>query len=253
MIDFHCHLAPNVDDGACSVQESIQMLESLENQGVRCVVATPHYYGVHLAVNDFLQKRDAALSALKSEYKGNVKIVGGSEINLFTCLNADLADLAPLAIEGTRYALVEASFEKSWGQEWWNKLDGFVRSTRLIPVIAHVEKYPAVWCNPSLVCKLIEHGCLIQVNCDSLTDGGKFSLASALLKHGNVHFLGTDAHNVSSRPPKYSAAAEKIAALYGTGILERLKNNAINALSDAFVTVEDYTEVKKISLFKFYV
>lgn len=253
MIDFHCHLAPNVDDGACSVNESMQMLESLENQGIRCVVATPHYYGVHLTVKDFLQKRDAALTALKSEYNGNVKIVGGSEINLFTCLNADLADLAPLAIEGTRYALIEASFEKSWGKEWWDKLGGFVRRTGLIPVIAHVEKYPAVWRNPDLVYELIGRGCLIQVNCDSVIKGGKFSLASALLKCGNVHFLGTDAHNVSVRPPKYADAAKKIAALHGVEVLERLKRNARDALNNAFVTVDDYTKVKKIPFFKAYV
>ena len=45
MIDFHTHILPCIDDGARSLDESLALLQMLEEQGVDTVVFTPHYYG----------------------------------------------------------------------------------------------------------------------------------------------------------------------------------------------------------------
>ena len=42
MLDFHTHILPGVDDGSRSVDESLQMLERMQVQGIETVVATPH-------------------------------------------------------------------------------------------------------------------------------------------------------------------------------------------------------------------
>ena len=65
MLDFHTHLLPGIDDGSQSVDESIQMLECMQMQGVEQVVATPHFYANHESVEDFLARRNAALQSLK--------------------------------------------------------------------------------------------------------------------------------------------------------------------------------------------
>ena len=44
MIDFHAHILPKMDDGSKSAEESIAMLKIQAEQGIRCVVATPHFY-----------------------------------------------------------------------------------------------------------------------------------------------------------------------------------------------------------------
>ena len=43
-VDFHSHILPGVDDGAKSVDESIDMLLLEKEQGIDVVVATPHFY-----------------------------------------------------------------------------------------------------------------------------------------------------------------------------------------------------------------
>ena len=43
MIDFHNHVIPNVDDGPSETQESISMLQSAQDQGIKEVVQTVHF------------------------------------------------------------------------------------------------------------------------------------------------------------------------------------------------------------------
>ena len=44
MIDFHSHILPAMDDGSRNIEESLQMLRMLQEQGVERVIATPHFY-----------------------------------------------------------------------------------------------------------------------------------------------------------------------------------------------------------------
>ena len=41
MIDTHCHLLPEIDDGARSQAETIQMCRLARDDGVATIVATP--------------------------------------------------------------------------------------------------------------------------------------------------------------------------------------------------------------------
>ena len=40
---MHCHILPGLDDGSKSEQESVQMLKLAKKQGIRGLIATPHY------------------------------------------------------------------------------------------------------------------------------------------------------------------------------------------------------------------
>ena len=42
MIDLHCHILPNIDDGPKSIEQSLKMASVLEQSGYKQVVATPH-------------------------------------------------------------------------------------------------------------------------------------------------------------------------------------------------------------------
>ena len=63
--DFHSHVLPGIDDGSTSVEESIAMLRMAAEQGVRRVIATPHFYPRHDSPEHFLEKRNLAESALR--------------------------------------------------------------------------------------------------------------------------------------------------------------------------------------------
>ena len=43
LIDIHCHIIPGVDDGAESLEDAVRMLRMEYAQGVRKIIATPHY------------------------------------------------------------------------------------------------------------------------------------------------------------------------------------------------------------------
>ena len=42
MIDIHCHILPNIDDGACNLDETVAMAKTAVKNGIHTVVATPH-------------------------------------------------------------------------------------------------------------------------------------------------------------------------------------------------------------------
>ena len=42
-IDMHSHILPNVDDGAKDIEETRKMLQMAYDDGVREMVATPHF------------------------------------------------------------------------------------------------------------------------------------------------------------------------------------------------------------------
>ena len=43
IIDVHAHILPGVDDGARDMDEALKMLKRAASQGIRAVIATPHY------------------------------------------------------------------------------------------------------------------------------------------------------------------------------------------------------------------
>ena len=48
MTDIHCHVLPGVDDGARDMDESLDMLAIMYDEGIRNVIMTPHYHGGHV-------------------------------------------------------------------------------------------------------------------------------------------------------------------------------------------------------------
>lgn len=214
MIDFHTHILPGIDDGASTVEESLELLGILSRQGVDSVVLSPHYYGRRRNVQTFLHEADRAYCALREAYHGNIKLVRGAECNISTCANSDFGELKELSIGGTTYILTELSFEKKWTEDLWERIDNLLIEG-LIPVIAHVELYPAVHRHKEYAQQLVAMGCVLQVNCDSFLDRKFKKILDFLFANELVSCLGTDTHNLTSRPPHYRAATEEICNRYG--------------------------------------
>ena len=64
MIDWHSHILPEMDDGSKDVSESLLMLDSLRDQGIESVVATPHFYANDEPVETFLERQKASFDLL---------------------------------------------------------------------------------------------------------------------------------------------------------------------------------------------
>ena len=43
MIDFHTHILPNIDDGAKSIEETMELVEEAKKVGFEAIISTSHY------------------------------------------------------------------------------------------------------------------------------------------------------------------------------------------------------------------
>jgi len=76
--DIHCHILPNIDDGAKDVEISVNMAQIALAEGINRIIATPHFDPDANNMEDFIAKRAEAISHLKDELKAR-----GIEIDIF--------------------------------------------------------------------------------------------------------------------------------------------------------------------------
>ncbi len=245
MIDIHTHILPHLDDGAKDTRTSIAMLTKLQQQGVKTVALTPHYYGKRSSPDAFLQRRNAMYERIKAQIPEGLQVRLGAELH-FTGINMPENDeLCKLAIEGTKYILIEFPFTMAWTGELTSRLSDFIRDTDYTPIIAHAERYPEIKKNPALVSEFIRMGCLIQVNAPAFLDKRERKLAFALLKHGFVHCLGTDAHDMEMRAPDISTAKDAVEKAGYAAMWKRAENIMQDVIEGRQVRVECGLPIKK--------
>lgn len=51
MIDMHCHILPNVDDGANTLIDSLEMARWAVAEGIHTIIATPHHKNGNMLMN----------------------------------------------------------------------------------------------------------------------------------------------------------------------------------------------------------
>lgn len=214
MIDIHTHILPGVDDGSKDVEESIKMLGILSAQGVDTVVATPHFYIEMADAKTFLEKRNAVAEMLKEKLNSadferpRPQIALGAEVQFYNDLHM-LDELEKLCIDGTNYILVEMPFIE-WTQRTYQVLEQMCVNRDVVPVVAHLERYREFKKNPEAAICLKESGALVQINSESLCERSTRRRALKMIKNELVSFIGSDAHNTTTRPPCLEDAFEII-------------------------------------------
>ncbi len=243
--DFHSHILPAIDDGAKNISQSLAMLEVLEKSGVKNLVLSPHFYCGHTDYDKLIESREAAFCELKSQYEGNIQFRLASEVGA-NMKYRKFSLLKNLAIEGTNYLLLELPFKSDWSDlgEW---LVDLMEETDLIPIIAHVEYYEQVLAKPQIISDFIDMGCKIQVNATSFLDKGLQGLVFKLLEYGQVHCIGSDAHNMEKRPPKIGECGDTIKDRLGEDVILKINNR-----SDKILDGIDFNASYKKSVKKFF-
>lgn len=210
MIDLHTHVLPCLDDGAVSLEESLEMLRMAAAAGTTDIAATPH-------ANDLYQFDPVDVETRLAELR---KVAGqvprlhyGCEMHL-TPENLAAALRAPESYTIARrgYLLLELSNF----QIPPNAVDlfGQLMNAGMRPILPHPERNPLLQRDFSRLREWVDLGCVLQVTGESF-DGrfGKSAKASAdeLLKRGLVHFVASDGHHVKQRPPLLDAARRHVA------------------------------------------
>lgn len=201
--DLHTHVLPAVDDGAQSLQQSMQMIRLAWANGTRTIFLTPHYRGAYRKnTPEHLQKVFSELCKVVAVEFPEMRLFLGSEIYYGSDVPEKLEVGQILSLNHSRYALIEFQSNTLYSRIVMAVSE--VIGAGFIPVVAHIERYAVSRTQPELVDELIQMGALIQMNADSILGKHGFGVKQychRLLKNGKVHFIGSDAHNTDTRPP----------------------------------------------------
>lgn len=244
MIDFHTHILPDIDDGADGVATALALIQAEKEQGVSEIVLTPHYYGQKLSPSQFLEKRQRAFEKITGEVEG-IKIRLGAEIYFDEMEAASNKSLCKLAIEGTKCVLFELPFTDMWSEKLLLKIRDFILETGYTPIIAHVERYPAVRKNPAYLAALTDMGCLFQVNTRSFVFKKMQNLALTMLKKGFVSCLGSDTHNLTDRTPDLASVKQHLEEIGEGERVAKIFNTMRKILDGKKVKKPAYQPIKR--------
>jgi protein-tyrosine phosphatase len=225
MIDLHCHLLPEIDDGSSSRAMSLEMARIAIADGITVTACTPHIYpGLFENRGEDIQRRVAELAVELREAGLAMELTYGADIQVVPELIAGLKSGVMPTIGGSRYFLFEPphhTVPPMFAQSIFDSL-----AAGYVPVITHPERL--TWLDavhyPWFV-GAARNGAWIQITAGAVV--GRFGReakywAERFLGDGLVHILATDAHEPRHRPPVLSEGRAAAEAWVGPEEAERL-------------------------------
>lgn len=233
MIDIHCHVLPGLDDGAPDMDTALEMLRIAEQEGIKEIIATPHYKEGRGCANPEQMKAVLQQVRVRAAEKGiSTKLYPGNEIYYCSSLTDKLEKQRICSMNDTALVLIEFSpYETFFNiRNAMEDILGF----GCIPILAHAERYQCMVQNTEHVRELWKIGCRIQVNAGTVT--GHYGLRAKhfvhrLIKEKLVDFIGTDAHGIRERKPEMQKCAKVLYRKYESNYVDAiLFGNAENDL-----------------------
>lgn len=221
MVDIHCHILPAIDDGSDSIETSCLMAEMAIEDGVTHVIATPHASEAYPFVPELIRERR---DELQMRFEGRLTLATGCDFHLsFENLLDIRRDHERFTLNQKSYLLVEFadySIPPSLDQALHE-----LQLAGLRPIVTHPERNPLIRAQPERLYKWLRQGCYAQVTAQSLL--GKFGesareIAQLWLDVGAIHFLASDAHNLTSRPLRLKETYDRVAQTRGEEVARAL-------------------------------
>lgn len=172
MTDLHCHILPGIDDGAKDVSVSLELLHKEYEDGVRNIAFTSHFNSERTTVEAFLEKRAAAYARLTEALKEkpmDFRFKLGSEV-YFSPKLCEL-DAKALCMGDTAYMLIE--FPTTHKPHFIKQTLYALQEQGILPLIAHIERYPYVLDDPTLLYEWVAAGAYAQINAGALLQDAK--------------------------------------------------------------------------------
>ena len=211
--DIHSHLIPGIDDGAKSMEDSIEMVSSFIDQGYTKLITTPHIMSHRFPnTKEILEEGLVLLKEALKERGLEIEIEVASEYYLDETV-MDLVESRDILTFGANYMLFEMSYVQPL-----HHLEEMVFEIKVAgytPVLAHPERYVYMHDDFSKYERLKEKGVLFQLNIPSL--GGYYSkpvqkAAKRLVEAGMVDLIGSDAHKMTHLSALQKVRSQKIYA-----------------------------------------
>jgi protein-tyrosine phosphatase len=216
VIDLHCHVLPDIDDGPAAIEGSLALARIAAAAGTRVLVATPHVNGRYRNDAQTIARLVAELNArlvaeeVRCADGAPLEVRAGAEVALTLVAELDRAELSRLTLGGGPWLLVEPPFARVAPN-----LDGILLELQREGwriVLAHPERCPAFRREPRMLARLVRAGMLTSITAGSL--GGRFGeeardFALALAREEMLHNVASDAHDEVQRRPEIGIELER--------------------------------------------
>ena len=216
MVDIHHHLLTGFDDGASSLETSLAMARIAADDGITHVVCTPHANDKFPYDPELVRDKITELQGLLTRDQIHLQLGRGADFHLtFDNIQLALREPERFSINGRGYLLVELpdfGLPPNLAETFYE-----LQLAGLPPILTHPERNPTLQAERHRMRDWLRGGLLVQLTAGSvLGHMGKAAkkMSHTLLRNRWVHFLATDAHNTTSRPPKMREAYEAVATKY---------------------------------------
>ncbi|TBW26436.1 tyrosine-protein phosphatase [Gramella sp. KN1008] len=220
--DFHNHILPGIDDGAQTVEESLELIKGFEEIGISKFVATPHIIGEYYPNTPRTIK--SALNLVQNNIKSQVKICAAAEYMMDQHFVEFINNKELLTVVGKKVLVEMSYFQPPLNLK---EILFTLQNNSYSPILAHPERYTYLHSKSLEGYKdLKSRGCRFQLNMLSLSGHYGASIQKTsfyLIEAGLIDFICSDVHKKEHLekiktiriPKKYS---EKIKAIIENNI-----------------------------------
>lgn len=229
MTDIHSHILHRIDDGPAEISDSIELIKGMVNTGITRICATSHYYFAKESPEAFVAKRTRRIDELKkrlTEENVDVEIFSAGEV-LIDKLILNRESISELCYNGGKYILLEMPMREFDYDSCMSIVDRVMSYFNVVPVIAHIERYPFFVKNEKKIKYLKDMGCLIQLDANCFFDGFiSKRFCCKLIKKGLADVIASDCHNLTNRYPNLHFAYDFVGKRFDNDVVGFFKRNA---------------------------
>lgn len=206
LTDYHCHILPGIDDGAYDVDTSLAMIETMKEQGVERIIATPHFYAhEERSLTEYLIRREIAYESI-ADFAAVQNIMLGAEIAIEHGISK-IHGIDRLAIEDTGNILLELPFRDL--EDWMlEEIEAITSEYGLTVILAHVHRYPEYYSAENME-RLLKTDAVFQFNNEAFLVERDKALLKQLIDDKKRIVFGSDAHNMGARRPNWDMILEE--------------------------------------------
>jgi protein-tyrosine phosphatase len=212
VIDLHCHILPDLDDGATDLEDSVAMALQAQADGIKTVCATPHVRHDHAVEIASLPERVAAVQDELDRHGIAVRVVTGGEVAQTQLEALSDEDLRAVSLGGAGGWILLEPAPGPLSAELELCVER-LKARGLRAIVAHPERHADADLEMRLEL-LAAQGCLIQWTGAFVADPALREWIARWARMGLIHLLGSDAH--SSHFGRPVALADGFAALRET-------------------------------------
>lgn len=195
-VDVHSHFLPGIDDGAKSIEDSVNMITTMHELGYKKVITTPHIMSdFYRNTPEIIMGKLAEVHAALKEANVPIEVDAAAEYYVDFDFERKLNEEKLLTF-GKNYLLFEISYMNPP-----DNLDHVIFRMQTLgykPVMAHPERYNFWHPTFSRYEQLKDKGVMLQLNINSLT--GYYSpstkkVSEMMIDKGMIDLIGTDCHH----------------------------------------------------------